>query len=84
MSTVRFAEIEGRRVELADDQLTWETRCDACGEFIAASDTVSVDYRLIIARVPATQSMIDLHAGCVPRLDWPGIIQAHLQQVSER
>lgn len=82
MSTVRFAELESGRVELHDAQLTWETRCDACGEFVEASECVSVDYRLIVGRIPATQNMIDLHRACVPRLDWPGIIAAHLERIS--
>lgn len=82
MSTVRFVELEGGQVEISDAQLTWKTRCDACGEFVAASEMVSVDYRLIVGRVPATQNMIDLHRACVPRLDWPGIIAAHLERVS--
>lgn len=80
MSTIRFATIDGRRVELTDDQLTWETRCDACGEFVAAADRLDVDYRLLIGGVPGAQEFVNLHGRpeCVTRLDWPGIIQAHL------
>lgn len=41
MATVRFVEIDGRRHELAQDAVQYETRCDGCGEFISDPAKVS-------------------------------------------
>ena len=48
MSTVRFIERDGERLELpADQAIKSELRCDGCGEFLAAADhataTISID-----------------------------------------
>jgi hypothetical protein len=84
VSRVLFAEVDGRRAEIDRAALSEESRCDACGEFIADNRAIQVHTRIYYQGREARLGIVDLHPMCVTRLDWPGIIAGQAQQVIER
>jgi hypothetical protein len=70
VSTVRFIEHNGERIEIpADGALLRENRCDLCGEFVDDADLLRVD--LGVSRRGAfigRPIVLDVHPGCLRKL----------------
>lgn len=63
MGFVRFAEIDGKRVDVTNVRIRVERTCDRCGRYMETWTSVAVDHNILVSAdydVP-----VDLCAACV-------------------
>ena len=63
MSTIRFAEIDGRRVDITHLQTEYENRCDHCGKFLERP-MVTVQVGVYVDGAADGVPQLDFHPAC--------------------
>lgn len=63
MGFVRFAEIDGKRVDLTSVRISAERTCDRCGRYVTRWTGVQVDHEILVDVDGDVQ--VDLCAACV-------------------
>lgn len=67
MSSDRYIEVDGQRINIDDYPVLTEHRCDADGEYVATRERLYLYGQMIGSTGPPMHFAFDLHPGCLPR-----------------